>query len=134
MGEVWADMPSELTEVLEPSGRPTFPSIEVTPEDLEPHKSSCNLLSAAMAAACIGLSAALILFSPPTCLGPDGKRVSRRALFSAAAKQTVGVYGTQPSPRKTKSLPGSSYSFSHHFLTFLQKHTDCITPQQKRLF
>lgn len=83
MGEVWADMPSELTEVLEPSGRPTFPSIEVTPEDLEPHKSSCNLLSAAMAAACIGLSAALILLSPPTCIGPDGKRVSR----------LVGVYG-----------------------------------------
>jgi hypothetical protein len=51
MGEVWADMPSELTEVLEPSGRPTFPSIEMTlSEDLEPHhKSSCNLLSAAMA-------------------------------------------------------------------------------------
>jgi hypothetical protein len=87
-GEIWVAMPLELMEVLDPSGRSIFPlTVTTLSEDLEPHhKSSCNLFSAAMAAACIGLSAALILLSPPTRLGPDGKRASRRALFSVAAK------------------------------------------------
>ena len=57
---------------------------ELFSKDLEPHhKSSFNLLSAAMAAACTGLSTAFILLSPPRRLGPDG---APRARFSAAVK------------------------------------------------
>lgn len=55
--------------------------------DLDPHhKSSCSLLSAAIAAAWTGLSTALMLLSPPRRLGPGGNRASRWALFSAAAR------------------------------------------------
>lgn len=56
-------------------------------KDLDPHhKSSCSLRSAAMAAACIGLSADLMSVSPPIRFAPEGNRPPRRALFSAAVK------------------------------------------------
>ena len=59
-------------------------------QDWEPHQiSSCNLLSAAIAAACIGLSATIMVLSPPRRFGPEGKRDSKRTLFSAAASAVL---------------------------------------------
>lgn len=91
-GEVRVETPSENFKFIDLSEGPKDDPISLSKsvllsKDLDPHhKSSCSLLSAAMAAACIGLRAALMLLSPPTRLGPDGKRAPRWALFSAAAK------------------------------------------------
>lgn len=48
------------------------------------HKSSCILLSAAIAAACTGLNALMISLFPPSFLGPDGNRAPFLARFCAA--------------------------------------------------
>ncbi len=114
-GEVWVDMPSESVESFDLSEGPKEDPISLSKsvllsKDLDPHhKSSCSLLSAAIAAACIGLRAALMLLSPPKRLGPDGKRAPRRALFSAAAKAVCrkddeGGWWENP----PKRLPGRS--------------------------
>lgn len=49
------------------------------------HKSSYILLSAAIAAACTGLSALIISLFPPNFLGPEGNRAPFLARFCAAA-------------------------------------------------
>lgn len=72
--------------LLEPASPPlTGAGFESSPSKDPHHKSSYILLSAAIAAAWMGLSAVMMSLLPPNRFGPVGNSAPVRARFSAAA-------------------------------------------------